>query len=144
MENPLAWLKPFVFQPLTSLPSFPPSASLRPQVLVVEASKEKEDKKHRNQVKPLFQESSLYPNLLDLETELSPPPYADPLLPPQGPQVSSGGIQRDTEPLAPAREGGPAQGTRGRTRGITNMAEENNPEAPSSTVWAFPVRVGPA
>ena len=89
MENPLAWLKPFVFQPLTSLPSSPSSASLHPQVLVVEASKEKEDKKHRNQVKPLFQESSLYPNLLDLETELSLLPYADPLLPPQVPQVSS-------------------------------------------------------
>ena len=80
MENPLAWLKPFVFQPLTSLPSSPPSASLCPQVLVVEASKEKEDKKRSNRVKPIFQESSLYPNLLDLETELSPPPYADPLL----------------------------------------------------------------
>ena len=130
VENPPAWLKPFVFQPLTSLPSSPPSASLCPQVLVVEASKEKEDKKHRNQVKPLFQESSLYPNLLDLETELSPPPYADPLLPPQVPQVSSGGIQRDTEPSAPAREGGPTQGTQGRTRGITNMAEENNPVPP--------------
>ena len=45
VENPPAWLKPFVFQPLTSLPSSPSSASLRLQVLVVEASKEKEDKK---------------------------------------------------------------------------------------------------
>ena len=95
-------------------------------------------------MKPVFQESSLYPNLLDLETELSPPRYADPLLPPQVPQVSSGGIQRDTEPSAPAREGGPAQGTREKTRGITNMAEENKLEAPSSTVQAFPVRAGPA
>ena len=144
VENPPAWLKPFVFQPLTSLPSSLPSASLRPQVLVVEASKEKEDKEHSNRMKPVFQESSLYPNLLDLETELSPPPYADPLLPPQVPQISSGGIQRDIEPLAPAREGSPAQGTWGRTRGITNMEEENNPGAPSSTVQAFPVRAGPA
>ena len=72
VENPPAWLKPFVFQPLTSLPSSPSSASVRPQVLVVEASKEKEDKKRSNRVKPIFQESSLYPNLLDLETELSP------------------------------------------------------------------------
>ena len=110
----------------------------------MKASKEKEDKKRSNRVKPVFQESSLYPNFLDLETELSPPPYGDPLLPPHVPQVSSGGIQRDTEPSAPAREGGPTQGNQGRTRGITNMAEENNPEAPSSTVWAFPVRVGPA
>ena len=110
----------------------------------MEASKEKEDKKRSNRVKPIFQESSLYPNLLDLETELSLLPYADPLLPPQVPQVSSEGIQRDTEPSAPAREGGPAQGTRGQTRGITNMVEENKPEAPSSTVQAFPVRAGPA
>ena len=109
VENPPAWLKPFVFQPLTSFPSSPSSASVRPQVLVVEASKEKEDKKKRsNRVKPVFQESSLYPNLLDLETELSLPHYEDPLLPLQVPQVSSGGIQRDTEPSAPAQEGGPA------------------------------------
>ena len=74
VENPPAWLKPFVFQPLTSLPSSPSSASLPPQVLVVKASKEKEDKKHSNRVKPVFQESSLCPNLLDLETELSLPP----------------------------------------------------------------------
>ena len=143
VENPPAWLKPFVFQPLTSLPSSPSSASLHPQVLV-EASKEKEDKEHSNRVKPVFQESSLYPNLLDLETELSLPHYEDPLLPLQVPQVSSGGIQRDTEPSAPAREGGLAQRTRGRTRGITNMVEENNLEAPSSTVRAFPVWAGPA
>ena len=71
--KPPAWLKPFVFQPLTSLPSSLSSASLRPQVLVVETSKEKEDKKRSNRVKLVFQESSLYPNLLDLETELSPP-----------------------------------------------------------------------
>ena len=144
VENPPAWLKHFFFQPLTFLPSSLSSASLHPQVLVVEASKEKEDKEHSNRVKPVFQESSLYPNLLDLETELSPPLYEDPLLPLQVPQVSSGGIQRDTEPSAPAREGGPAQGTREKTRGITNMAEENKLEAPSSTVQAFPVRAGPA
>ena len=38
----------------------------------METSKEKEDKKCSNRVKLVFQESSLYPNLLDLETELSP------------------------------------------------------------------------
>ena len=146
VENPPAWLKPFVFQPLTSLPSSPSSASLHPQVLVVEASKEKEDKKRSNRVKPVFQKSSLYPNLLDLETELSPPSYADPLLPPQVPQVSSGGIQRDTEPSAPAREGGPAQGTRGKNQGHHQYGrkKKQKPEAPSSTVQAFPVRAGPA
>ena len=130
VENPPAWLKHFFFQPLTFLPSSLSSASLRPQVLVVETSKEKEDKKCSNRVKLVFQESSLYPNLLDLETELSPPLYEDPLLPLQVPQVSSGGIQRDTEPSAPAREGGPAQGTQGRTKGITNMAKK--------TIWVPP------
>ena len=55
VENPPAWLKPFVFQPLTSLPSSPSSASLCPQVLVVEASKEKKEKKKcSNRVKPVF------------------------------------------------------------------------------------------
>ena len=66
-------------------------------------------------------------------------------MPPQVPQVSSGGIQRDTKTSAPAREGGPAQGTRRKTSDITNMAEKkNNPEASSFTVQAFPVQAGPA
>ncbi|KAI4565975.1 hypothetical protein MJT46_009350 [Ovis ammon polii x Ovis aries] len=50
-----------------------------------EKTKENQDEKRP---KPVFQESSsLYPNLIDLETELSPPPYADPnppLLPQKG------------------------------------------------------------
>ena len=95
----------------------------------------------------MFQESSsLYPNLIDLETELFPPLYADPHLPllPQVPQVSSGEAQRRVEPSAPPRERGPAQGTRGRTREVASTAEEEGPEIPSSTVHAFPVRAGPA
>ncbi|XDB53633.1 hypothetical protein AB1E18_007150 [Capra hircus] len=44
----------------------------------MKASEEKEGKKDENRPKPVFQESSLYPNLIDLETELFPPPYADP------------------------------------------------------------------
>ena len=39
VENPLAWLKPFVFQPLTSLPSSPP---LLPQVPQVSSGEAKE------------------------------------------------------------------------------------------------------
>ena len=39
--------------------------------------------------KPILQESSLYPSLIDLDTEISPPPYMQPPLPPQVPQVSS-------------------------------------------------------
>ena len=95
-------------------------------------------------MKPIFQESSLYPNLIDLETDLSPPHYAHPPLPPQVPQISSGGTRRDTKPSAPTQDGGPAQGTRGRTRGALNVADEDSPETPTSTVGALPVRVGPA
>ena len=42
MENPLAWLKPFVFQPLTSLPS---SLPLLPQVPQVSSGKAKKKTK---------------------------------------------------------------------------------------------------
>ena len=55
----------------------------------MKASEEKEEKKDENRPKPVFQESSLYPNLIDLETELFPPPYADPH-PPLLSQVSLG------------------------------------------------------
>ena len=109
----------------------------------MKASEEKEEKQDEKRPKPVFQESpSLYPNLIDLETELFPPPYADPH-PPLLSQVSSGEARRRTEPSAHPREGGPAQGTRGKTREMANVAEED-PEVPSSTVHAFPVRVGPA
>ena len=95
----------------------------------------------------MFQESSsLYPNLIDLETELFPPPYADPHPPllPQVPQVSSGEARRRAEPSAPPKEGGPAQGTQGRAREMASAVEEEGPEIPSSTVHAFPVQAGPA
>ena len=108
----------------------------------MKASKEKEEKKDENRPKPVFQESSLYPNLIDLETELFPPPYADPH-PPLLSQVSSGEVRRRTEPSAHPREGGPAQGTRGRTREMASIVEEH-PEVPFSTVHAFPVQAGPA
>ena len=42
MENPLAWLKPFVFQPLTSLPSSPPLLPQVPQVSSGEARRRTE------------------------------------------------------------------------------------------------------
>ena len=65
--------------------------------------------------KPILQESSLYPSLIDLDTEISPPPYMQPPLPLQVLQVSSIEQRRDPEPLAPPWEGGPAQGAHGRT-----------------------------
>ena len=143
VRNPPEWLKPFVLAPpKPPRPSSPTPTSPSPQVLVMKASEEKEGKKDENRPKPVFQESSLYPNLIDLETELFPPPYADPH-PPLLPQVSSGEARRRTEPSAHPREGGPAQGTRGRTREMASLAEED-PEVPSSTVHAFPVRAGPA
>lgn len=150
VRNPPEWLKPFVLAPSKPpkppRPSSPTPTSPSPQVLVMKASEEKEGKKDENRPKPVFQESSLYPNLIDLETELFPPPYADPHPPllPQVPQVSSGEARRRTKPSAPLREGGPAQGTRGRTREMASVAEEEDPEVPSSTVDAFPIRVGPA
>ena len=107
VENPPAWLRPFIPQPFTS-PS--PTSSI-PQVLVVETSKEEEHKERNGQIKPVFQESSLYPNLIDLEADLSLRRYAHPPLPPQVPQISFGGTRRDTEPSAPTQEGGPTQGT---------------------------------
>ena len=82
VEKPPAWLRPFTPQPFTS-PS--PTSSI-PQVLVVEISKEEEHKECNNRVKPVFQESSPYPNLTDLKTDLSPICCAHLPLPPQVPQ----------------------------------------------------------
>ena len=97
-----------------------------------------------SQKKPILQESSLYPSLIDLDTEISPPPYMQPPLPLQVPQVLSVEQRRDPEPSALPWEGGPAQGTHGRTRRGGDLSEDGSQEAPSSTVWAFPVRMGPA
>ena len=55
VENPPAWLRPFIPQPFTS-PS--PTSSI-PQVLV-ETSKEEEHKERNGRMKPVCQESSLY------------------------------------------------------------------------------------
>ncbi|XP_052507538.1 uncharacterized protein LOC128059195 [Budorcas taxicolor] len=107
----------------------------------MKASEEKEEKQDEKRPKPVFQESSsLYPNLIDLETKLFPPLYADPHLPllPQVPQVSSGEARRRAKPSAPPRERGPAQGTWGRTREVASAVEVEGPEIPSSTVHAFP------
>ena len=67
VENPPKWLKPFIHK----LPS--PSNS---QVLVMETPPPEETKK-KEDPKLVLQESS-YPNLIDLETEIRPPPYAPP------------------------------------------------------------------
>ena len=63
-----------------------------------------EDRESRK--KPILQESSLYPSLIDLDTEISPPPYMQPPLPPQVPQVLSVEQRRGPELSAPQWEGG--------------------------------------
>ena len=93
--------------------------------------------------KPILQESSLYPSLIDLDTEISPPPYMQPPLPLQVLQVSSVEQRRDPEPSAPPWEGGLAQGTCGRPQRGGDLSEDGSREAPSSTARAVPVWVGP-
>ena len=95
-------------------------------------------------MKPMLQESSLYPSLIYLDTEISRPPYMQPPLPLQLPQVLSVEQRRDLEPSALPWEGGRAQGTLGRTRRGRDLSEDGSWEVPSSTVRAFPVQVGPA
>ena len=110
VRNPPEWLKPFVLTPANPpRPSSPTPTSPSPQVLVMKVSEEKEGKKDENRPKLVFQEFSLYPNLIDLETKLFPPPYADPHLPllPQVPQVSSGEARREPNPQLPPGKGAP-------------------------------------
>ena len=133
VEDPPVWLKPFIHNP--------PSASV-PQVLVMESSKEENREARESRKKPILQESSLYPSLIDLDTEISPPPYIPPPLLPQVPQVSSGEQRGNSEPSAPQQEGGPAQGTRGRTRGGRDSSDYRSQEAPSSTFQRFLSRSG--
>ena len=66
MENPPKWLKPFFHK----LPS-----SSNSQILVMDTLPEETKKKE--DPKPVLQESS-YLNLIDLKTEIRPPPYASP------------------------------------------------------------------
>ena len=132
VENPPKWLKPFVHK----LPS-----SSNSQVLVMETPPEETKKKE--DPKPVLQESS-YLNLIDLETEIRPPPYAPPLqFPPRGgtPPGESRGLGG---PAGIDHEGGPALGTQSRIRGDRSGQDPGDPELPSSTVQALPVRVGPA
>ena len=131
VENPPKWLKPLVH----SLPS-----SSNSQVLVMETPPEETKKKE--DPKPVLQESS-YPNLIDLETEIRPPPYApDPLqFPPKG-GTPPGKSRWLGGPVGIDHEGGPILGTRRRIRGDRGdrgRQDPGDPELPSSTVQAFPV-----
>ena len=103
----------------------------------LEKTKKKEDPKL------VFQESSC-PNLIDLETEMRPPPYVPSLKIPPRREAPMGKPRGLRGPTGTDREGGPALGTWGRTRGDRGGQDPGNPELPSSTVQALPVRVGPA
>ena len=101
VENPPKWLKPFIHK----LPS-----SSSSQVLVMETPQEVTKKKV--DPKPVLQESS-YPNLMDLETEIRPPPYVPPLqfsLRREAPMGELRGLRR---PMGTDHEQGPALGVIG-------------------------------
>ena len=132
VENPPKWLKPFVHKP--------PSSS-NSQVLVMETPPEETKKKE--DPKPVFQESSC-PNLIDIETEMRPPPYVSSLQSPLRREAPTGEPRGLRGPTGTDHEWGPALGTRGRTRGDRGGQDPGDPELPSSTVQALPVRVGPA
>ena len=76
IEDPPKWLKPFVHE----LPDSP-----NVQALVMETPTPPEKAKKNKGPKPVLQESSNW-KLIDLETEIRPPPYAPPPL-----QVPPGG-----------------------------------------------------
>ena len=102
VENPPKWLKPLVHK----LPS-----SSNSQVLVMEPRPPPEETKKKEDPKPVLQESS-YLNLIDVETEIRPLPYAPPPLqfPPRGgtPWGESRGLRG---PAGVDHEGGPSLGT---------------------------------
>ena len=75
---------------------------------------------------------------------MRPLPYVPPLqFPPrrESPTGEPGGLGG---PTGTDHKGGPALGTWGRTRGARGGQDPGDPELPSSTVQALPVRVGPA
>ena len=93
----------------------------------LEKTKKKEDPKL------VFQESS-YPNLIDLETEMRPPPYVPPLQFPLRREAPTGEPRRLRGPMGTDHKGGMTLGTRGRTRGDKGGQDPGDPELPSSTV----------
>ena len=76
VEDPPKWLNPFVHK----LPDSP-----NVQALVMETPTPPEEAE-KNKGPKLVLQGSLYPNLIDLEMEIRPPPYAPPPL-----QVPPGG-----------------------------------------------------
>ena len=125
VEDPPKWLKPFVHK----LPDSP-----NVQALVMENPTPPEEAEKNKGPEPVLQESS-YPNLIDLETEIRPLPYAPPLL-----QVPPGGGAPPPSESEGIREPRPWRINRG-NRG---ERDHGDPELPFSTVQTLPIRVGPA
>ena len=101
-----------------------------------------EETKKKEDPKPVLQESS-YPNLIDLKTEIRPP-YVPPLQFSPRREAPTGEPRGLRGLTGTDHGGGAALGTRGRTRGDRGGQDPGDPELPSSTVQALPVRVGPA
>ena len=101
-----------------------------------------EETKKKEDPKLVFQESS-YPNLIDLETEMRPPPYVPPLQSPPRREAPMGEPRGLRGPTGTDHEGGPALGTWGRTRGDRGGQDPGDPELSSSTVQALPILVEP-
>ena len=127
VENLPKWLKPFVHKP--------PSSS-NSQVLVMETPLEETKKKE--DPKLVFQESSC-PNLIDLETEMRPPPYVPSLKIPPRREAPMGEPRGLRGPTGTDHEGRLALGTRGRTRGDRGGLDPGDLELPPSIVQALPV-----
>lgn len=126
VENPPAWLKPFVPQPFIS-----PSPTL--SILSTGHGNIKEKTRSIGSwVKPVFQKPSLYILILLTWRSTSPTLLCSPAFTPPG---SSDLFRRSTtgcRALTPTWKG-PAQRNREKL-GIAHVADEDNPEAPSSTV----------
>ena len=75
---------------------------------------------------------------------MRPPPYVPPLQFPPRREAPTGEPRGLRGPTGTDHEGEPALGTQGRTRGDRGEQDPGDPELPSSTVQALPVRVGPA
>ena len=133
VRNPPEWLKPFVLTPSKPpRPSSPTPTSPSPQVLVMKASEKKEGKKDENRPKPVFQESSLYPNLIDLETELFPPPVcgSTSALASTGSTGFIGRSQEENRAFSSSQRRGPLPGNSGKNKGNGQCSGRRRPRSP--------------
>ena len=88
--------------------------------------------------------SSSNSQVLVMKTPSPPWPYVPSLQIPPRREAPTGEPRGLRGPTGTDREGRLALGTRGRTRGDRGGQDPGDPELPSSTVQALPVRMGPA